>query len=233
MIRRYALLLLVALPLVAASQTTNELQRFGQDLINRVRQLQIRTSSPACPSLTLALKRGSSGQQVSSLQQYLAKDPGVYPEGQVSGSFDAATEAAVKRWQIKYNVVTSGDAASTGFGAVGPRTIAAMREQCSAATAIPTMAAPRTGGMISVAPASGKAPLSVVVQAAANTAHVCGGGTYVLNYGDGSINSQIAVPTNECGPVAKSFSHVYRAPGTYTVTFSNGIHYTSVAVVVN
>lgn len=224
---------LIAIPVLVAAQSATELQLRAQDLISRVQKLQAASAStPKCPAITTSLKRGSTGEQVTSLQQFLAKDPGVYPEAQVSGIYGPATEAAVKRWQIKYNVVSAGDAATTGFGAVGANTLTAIKRECTS-TAVNAAAAPQTGGLVSVSPASGAVPLSVVVQAIANTSHVCGGGVYIINYGDGSAQSQITVPVTNCGEVAQAFSHVYRTKGTYFITLSSGGHAASVSVVVN
>jgi len=221
--------LLVVIPIIAFAQTTNNLQARAQDLLNRVKAFQVKAAStPACPAITGNLKRGSSGAQVKNLQEFLAKDPTVYPEALVTSTYGPATEAAVKRWQVKYDVVASGDAATTGFGSVGPKTIAAIKQKCSGSVASVAVASPNAGGLISVAPATGGAPLTVAVQAVANTAHVCGGAIYGINYGDGSPQSQITVPANQCGEVAQAFSHVYRNRGTYQITLSSGNHYTSV-----
>jgi len=191
------------------------------------------SSTLACPNLTKNLKRGSSGDDVKRLQQFLAQDPGVYPEAQVTGSYGPLTEASVKRWQAKFNVVTSGDPASTGFGAVGPRTIAAMAKQCTGAPGVASSAAPSTGGLLSVTPVSGNTPLTVSIQAVVNTANVCGGATYDIDYGDGAVQSQIPVPAGNCGQITKSFSHTYRNRGAYQISLAAGSHRTTVSVNAN
>lgn len=182
-----------------------------------------------CPKLTQSLKRGSSGSDVSRLQQYLAQDPSVYPEGQVAGTYGPLTEAAVKRWQAKYNIVSSGDPATTGWGTVGARTMAAIATQCAAAPGAAAGAVPSTGGVLSVTPITGNTPLTVTIQAIVNTANVCGGATYTIDYGDGSIQSQIEVPAGTCSQVTKSFSHTYRNKGTYQISLASGAHRTYVA----
>lgn len=60
------------------------------------------------------LKRGSFGQGVLRLQEFLKTIPDVYPEGIVSGYFGALTEKAVMRFQAKYGIER--------VGAVGPKT---------------------------------------------------------------------------------------------------------------
>lgn len=77
---------------------------------------------------TLVLRRGSRGAEVTALQEFLKSDPVIYPEGIVSGYFGALTEQAVKRFQTKYGIVSSGSPATTGYGLVGPKTRAKLNE---------------------------------------------------------------------------------------------------------
>lgn len=76
--------------------------------------------------ITRTLSLGSSGSDVSELQEDLAQDPSIYPEAQVTGYFGVLTREAVRRFQIKHSIVSSGDEASTGFGVVGPKTRATL-----------------------------------------------------------------------------------------------------------
>ncbi|MCG2690338.1 ABC transporter substrate-binding protein, partial [Candidatus Parcubacteria bacterium] len=59
---------------------------------------------PKEPSFTFtkSLTLKSEGQEVSKLQECLAKFPDVYPEGTVSGYFGSQTRAAVLKFQEKY-----------------------------------------------------------------------------------------------------------------------------------
>lgn len=50
------------------------------------------------------LSVGSSGADVTSLQQFLAESPSIYPEGLVTGYYGLLTRAAVTRLQIAYNI---------------------------------------------------------------------------------------------------------------------------------
>ncbi|MBU6431100.1 peptidoglycan-binding protein, partial [Patescibacteria group bacterium] len=70
-----------------------------------------RTVSPA---FNRNLSRGSRGEDVRNLQKLLAQDKTIYPEGLVTGVFGPATEKAVKKFQIKYNLPP--------VGAIGPLT---------------------------------------------------------------------------------------------------------------
>lgn len=68
----------------------------GQDF--RVKTVIKQTSPP----FTKNLSYGSKGEEVKRLQECLAQDPEVYPEGTVSGYFGKKTKEAVIRFQKKY-----------------------------------------------------------------------------------------------------------------------------------
>src|SRR3989344_4733583 len=72
------------------------------------------------PELTRNLSRGSSGDDVRKLQEFLAKDKDIYPEGLLTGFFGPRTETAVKKWQGKYGIEQ--------VGVIGPKTLSKFRE---------------------------------------------------------------------------------------------------------
>ncbi len=80
----------------------------------------------ALTTITSSLDFGATGGNVTSLQQFLATDVSVYPEALVTGYYGPLTRAAVQRYQCKQGIVCGGTAASTGYGRVGPRTLAAI-----------------------------------------------------------------------------------------------------------
>ncbi len=81
-------------------------------------------ASIAEAAITTSLDVGDRGADVTALQTYLAADPSLYPEGLVTGYFGSLTAAAVGRFQCKEGIVCSGTAATTGYGRVGPKTMA-------------------------------------------------------------------------------------------------------------
>ena len=85
-----------------------------------------------CAAFTKPLMRDITGAEgeVKQLQAILAKDTTVYPEGVVNGIFGPATERAVQRFQKKHGIASSGTAATTGYGAVGPKTAKALLALC-------------------------------------------------------------------------------------------------------
>ncbi|MDO8470730.1 MAG: ABC transporter substrate-binding protein [bacterium] len=80
---------------------------------------------------TSDLKKGSQGEQVKLLQECLAKDPSLYPERTVSGSFGKATEDAVIRFQEKYTQeILAPSQLTKGNGLVKAGTRAKLNEVC-------------------------------------------------------------------------------------------------------
>lgn len=77
---------------------------------------------------TQTLTRGVRGEEVRQLQKLLAADKSLYPEGRITGYFGPATEQAIKRFQAKYGIVSSGTPTTTGYGLVGPKTREKLRE---------------------------------------------------------------------------------------------------------
>lgn len=77
------------------------------------------TAPSAHPPFTMLLKRGMTNAQVTALQQFLALDPAIYPEGLIIGTFGPATQRAVQRFQVRYAIAHPGD---QGYGNVGPLT---------------------------------------------------------------------------------------------------------------
>lgn len=96
----------------------------------------VNAATPAtatAPIFTIALYRGLINSQVGLLQQCLAKDVSVYPQGTVSNYFGALTEQAVQKFQIKNNIVASGAPQINGFGVVGLKTRVQLNEICAGA----------------------------------------------------------------------------------------------------
>lgn len=234
--------LIVLLPLAASAQTAEELRAQAQALLLKVQQLHAQLGqqtgtapagasydSSSCPLIGRSLKLGSSGDDVRRLQQFLARDSSIYPEGTASGYYGPLTEAAVKRWQAKYNVVSTGTGASTGYGVVGPRTAAAISLLCTTGQ-YGSGGGGNVGGFIQVTPVSGNSPLNVAIQATVNTVNSCTGGVYTLDYGDGTQPAQIAVPVGNCAQMTQTLGHIYQYGGVYPITLSAGAHRTSATV---
>ncbi|MBI2024419.1 peptidoglycan-binding protein [Candidatus Giovannonibacteria bacterium] len=76
--------------------------------------------------ITRSLARGSSGEEVRLLQEFLAKNSEIYPEAQITGYFGPLTRAAVKRFQTKHGIES--------LGLVGPKTRAKINEMLGNST---------------------------------------------------------------------------------------------------
>ncbi len=79
------------------------------------------TNSASTKKITTRLELKSKGDQVLWLQQVLIAQ-GLLSADSATGYFGPLTEAAVKKFQKTYNIVSSGTPVSTGYGAVGPTT---------------------------------------------------------------------------------------------------------------
>lgn len=77
---------------------------------------------------TATLKFGSEGGEVKKLQEFLAREPAVYPEGRITGYFGKLTERAVERFQEKYGIASSQGGSAAGYGIVGAATRAKLNE---------------------------------------------------------------------------------------------------------
>ncbi|MBI4093635.1 peptidoglycan-binding protein [Candidatus Kaiserbacteria bacterium] len=229
---------------------TGALRAQAEALLAKVQQLQAQLGAPmppaasnqpgitidssSCPLIGRSLKKGSSGDDVTRLQQFLARDFTIYPEALATGYYGSLTEAAVKRWQAKYNIVSSGSPESTGYGVVGPRTAAAIAILCSTGSYNgvpgPSGAGAPVGGFIQVTPISGNAPHAINVQTTVNTTNSCAGAIYTLDYGDGTQPARIAVPAGQCTQLTQTLGHTYAYGGTYLMTLSAGAHRTTATV---
>jgi peptidoglycan hydrolase-like protein with peptidoglycan-binding domain len=83
-------------------------------------------SAQTFTSITGSADIGSRGSTVTNIQTFLASNPAFYPEGLITGYYGSLTAAAVRRFQVFYGIVSSGTPGTTGFGRVGPVTLARM-----------------------------------------------------------------------------------------------------------
>ncbi|TSD03894.1 MAG: peptidoglycan-binding domain 1 protein [Parcubacteria group bacterium Greene0714_36] len=114
------------------------------------------------------LSPGTRDDQVRALQQLLASDPDIYPEGTVSGFYGPATTRAVRLFQLKHGVIQS--ATDAGNGNVGPKTLQKMKEIFGGAPApSPTPVAPAVPAPAVAPSASAGTPATA---ASANDAQV-------------------------------------------------------------
>jgi peptidoglycan hydrolase-like protein with peptidoglycan-binding domain len=214
------------------SQLRAEVQALQEELTTLLARKSAGSGMPAtCSAIGSALGPGDSGLAVSQLQQFLANDSSIYPEGLVTGYYGALTTSAVQAFQAQNGIVSSGSPSTTGYGAVGPRTIAAIQAQCGNSVS-PGIPSGFVGGFIQVSPDSGPAPLQVEVEANVNTTQNCGASVYTLDYGDNSPRESISVPAGSCQNAQQTYTHTYAAAGTYTVTLAIGNHSSSATVVV-
>ena len=119
--------LLMVVPVAVSAQTTDVVSIVAS-LKEQIKQLQVQIAAlmqqtqelKAEIILTRNLARGERGDDVSALQEMLARDKQIYPEGQVTGFFGPLTEKAIRRFQEKHGI--------EALGLVGPKTRAKFHE---------------------------------------------------------------------------------------------------------
>lgn len=146
-------LVFLASPLLASADQLSDLKAQLQALIDQITAVQLQAGTgavlghttvvpPACVTLTRYLYQGISdavaGGEVSMLQKFLQKDSTANFTGSVTGFYGSLTVSAVQRWQTAHGIVTSGTLGTTGYGAVGPATRAAMAN-CGSTTQLPDL----------------------------------------------------------------------------------------------
>ncbi|MBI5456729.1 peptidoglycan-binding protein [Candidatus Kaiserbacteria bacterium] len=95
------------------------------------------SQSFVCPTLIRTLVRGSRGGDVAGVQNFLIAQKDL-AAGNNTGYFGTLTETAVKSFQRRNNIVSSGTPGTTGYGLVGAKTRAAIQRACAGSMAAPT-----------------------------------------------------------------------------------------------
>ena len=80
------------------------------------------TQAYAYNTVDAQLDFGETNVNVTNLQTFFKDNASIYPEGLVTGYYGTLSRSAVERYQTQKGIVSSGTAASTGFGRVGPST---------------------------------------------------------------------------------------------------------------
>lgn len=103
------------------------------------------------PVFNKDLVRGQSNNDVRRLQELLAGDKALYPEGLVTGLFGPATERAVKRFQTKYSLPP--------VGRVGPMTRSKLAEVFVEGAPVAPPVAPSAPEVAAPSPATAVSPV--------------------------------------------------------------------------
>lgn len=100
--------------------------------IPTVTSAQENTATP----FTRALQRGSTGEDVRRLQEFLSQFPGIYPDKSATGFFGSGTKEAVRRFQTAHGLEPT--------GVFGTRTRAMINDMLVSPSATITVASPDT-----------------------------------------------------------------------------------------
>lgn len=110
-------------------------------------------SAQSFAPITAQAGPGSRGTHVTNIQVFLASNPSFYPQGLITGYFGSLTQAAVQRFQAFYGIVSSGTPGTTGYGRVGPVTMAKMNALIAGGNVSTDVSAPYISG-VTVSPSN-------------------------------------------------------------------------------
>jgi peptidoglycan hydrolase-like protein with peptidoglycan-binding domain len=164
-----------------------------------------------CYPFSRSLSVGSSGSDVTALQEYLSEQG--YFNVSTTGYFGMITKAAVGRWQAQNGVAALGMA---GSGIFGPLSRGYFSRSCGGNNNGGTSSAQS----FSANPQSGIAPLTVQFVASAPQGSTLGN---AVDFGDGTKGNLGFVPVCSNCNAEGVVSHTYVAAGTYTATLTNGV----------
>lgn len=165
------------------------------------------TCSPILRTLYAGHTDAATGSDVSKLQLMLVK-LGYYTNS-VSGTFDAATEDALKRFQCAQGITCTGNPDTTGYGLAGPRTRALLLARCHSGISNP--------------PGDATGTTTTIVQCLHIPPRQCSNGTLV--YAQGTPCTYAACPTGILSDSAARITGPDRLSinqtGTWTLTSPN------------
>src|SRR3989344_6478170 len=174
-------------------------------------------AASALTMLTSSLDFGARGANVLSLQQFLAADVSLYAEGIISGYYGSLTRAAVQRYQCRQGIVCSGDAASTGYGRVGPRTLAAINASIGG-VATGDVSAPLASAVVAATTSSSATFMWTTNEPARGTIYWSASPLALL---EGSVS----VPPTVTGPTMTESSFGFNHSVSITGLTANTIYY--------
>lgn len=94
---------------------------FAASLMTTALAIAVLPSITRADTLYRQLQLGMSGNDVSSLQTFLAKDTSIYPQGLVTGYFGSLTKSGVVKFQVRNGI--------PAVGRVGPQTLPVINAQ--------------------------------------------------------------------------------------------------------
>lgn len=187
----------------------------------------------SCPRFTynfyLGMEDNDTEGQITELQKILAVDSEVYPEALITGYYGPFTEQAVRRYQKKHSIVSSGSPDTTGYGVVGPATRARLSQGCGQTVVPPPIIPSPTP--LSIPNPSQKAPTISGISGPPSLkvgetgtwtikASDPSGGTlsYYVLWGDETPDIRASAHQNRVQTT--SFTHVYSREGVFTPVFT-------------
>jgi peptidoglycan hydrolase-like protein with peptidoglycan-binding domain len=108
-----------------------QIQAQIQVLLGELAKLGVSATTVAKVQFKATLKTGQTSDEVKAMQQCLAKDKDVYPQGIASGYFGSLTKQALIKFQEKYGTeILAPYGLTKGTGIVGSATRQKLNEIC-------------------------------------------------------------------------------------------------------
>ncbi len=107
---------------IIAPDKAQQARSVVEEKISETKKVSSCPSSPFKYNLYFGTTDSTTEGEVTRLQKWLSTMPEIYPEGDVTGYFGPATERAIKKYQAKHGIVSSGSPDTTGYGVLGPKT---------------------------------------------------------------------------------------------------------------
>ncbi len=214
-----------AFPIFATAQSTGTQDQIDallaqiQLLQAQIAQLQSNSTSASCVSITRNLAQGSSGADVTNLQNYLIGKS--YLTGTTAtGYYGTMTATAVGRLQISLGILVSSN--DPGYGTVGPKTRGMIGCGGGGMSVDPSWLQQNpVKNALTASKVSGSNPLTVEFSVDANVSP-----PFNIDFGDGqteSVGGWGCADSADCANWRPTWSHTYGAAGMYTATLSQHI----------
>lgn len=190
-------------------------------------------TSSFCPQFSRELEPGTSGNDVTQLQNYLLRETLAGYTGPVTSVFDANTVLGIQRLQASLGIISSGSPVTTGWGRVGPRTRAVIAERCRYIVAPSVNPSPQptpqpqpqpnpvskvddSSASLKLMDLTPNQPNEAIVQVVVRHGINCAAAQYTLAWGDGTTETLNF--SASCGNQTRLVPHQYTQNAQYTVS---------------
>src|SRR5665213_301050 len=211
-------------PALAGAQSVNTqialLLAQVKQLQTQIAQLEGQSGQAPCVNLSSDLTLGSTGGDVTNLQNYLIAKGDLSPQYN-TGYYGFLTAQAVGKLQVSLGIVSSSN--DPVYGIMGPQTRGTLTCQNQTAEAAnspqPSVSSPTApAATLTASPSSGTAPLSVTFTTSPIASSALGGGIPSILFGNAVGTMQQFTCPQSTAACIYTASHIYSSSGIYSVS---------------